>query len=131
MYVQYYSNFLQSSKFYVYNEMRASFLLMGRIYSDLYKIDCLYKNWNILVGCCIVNRTNYILTHMLTPWVEKITYFKSVLGIIERASLGHFTSVEKEGGKEDFENREAITSDTMMQNKKSPKVNIEFFPKYE
>ena len=63
--------------------------------------------------------------------MKKITYFKSVLGIIERASLGHFTSVEKEGGKEDFENREAITSDTMMQNKKSPKVNIEFFPKYE
>ena len=125
MYVQYYSNLLQSSKFYVYN--KALFLLIGRIYSDLYKIDCLYKNWNILVGCCIVNRTNYILTHMLTPWVEKITYFKSVLGIIERASLGHFTSVEKEGGKEDFENREAITSDTMMQNKKFSQSKYRIF----
>ena len=31
--------------------------------------------------------------------LKKITYFKSVLGIIERASLGHFPSVEKRGWK--------------------------------
>ena len=64
--------------------------------------------------------------------MKKITYFKSVLGIIERASLGHFTSVEREGGKEDFKNPEAITSDTMMQNKKFSQSKYRTFsPKYE
>ena len=103
-----------------------------------YRTNYIRFNICIKIGTYLLAAILFIVQTASWPtcWrlrLRKITYFKRVLGIIERerTSLGHFTSVEQRGWKKIFPNRVAITSDTMMQNIFNPrkKVLSFIFPK--